>query len=97
MKIFIGMLFGVFIAATPTMAQEAPKAKETKWSQILTCTNIKTGKRVLTEKYNGNQSIWSQTLVKLPDLRTGKVVWIFPMGADVVCFQMDKDTFEKRQ
>lgn len=94
MKIFASVILAVMIS---TSAFAAPPAEEQPWASILICTDTKTGKMVLTEKSLGRYSFRSPTYAEVTDLTTRGTVYIFSMGADIICKFMDKKTYESRR
>lgn len=95
MKILAGVILGAMVLSSSVFAAEEPKKPE--WYSILECTDIKTGKLVVTEKSRGGPDFKSPTSAAIHDMSTGNYVYVFSMGADVICKFTDRETYEKRR
>lgn len=94
MKIFMSALVCATVLHAAVLAA---KPKEPEWHSILECKDIKTGKLVVSEKSMNQYNFQSPTYARIYDTTTGSYVFVFSMGADVICTFMDKETYQKRR
>ena len=73
------------------------QSTETSWDYILICTDIKTDKKVLEEKSTRGPSYDRMPAIIIVDPESNNYVYIFSVGADVICKYMSKETYEKRR
>ena len=105
MRLFVLTVFGAMFMSS-VFAAEAPEnytgdvkivvKKEPPWASVLECRDIKTNTVILTEKSLRDPDFNSPTYARIYDLTTGKIFYVFSMGADILCTATDRDTYEKR-